>query len=133
MISLLNTNVVIRFLIADKNPKYRNLLGFFESLEKGDIQVELKLIVLFRIVCVLKSFYKVPINQIAIELSKLLQYKGIVIKEKIVVLRTLELFESKNLEIVDCYLIASMEKDDDVILYSYDRNFDKFEINRIEP
>ncbi|MGB9498975.1 MAG: hypothetical protein ACKVE4_04325 [Dissulfuribacterales bacterium] len=49
------------------------------------------------------------------------------------VLRTLALWREKNIEIVDCYLIACMEKDSQNILYSYDRDFDKFRLNRKEP
>ena len=45
----------------------------------------------------------------------------------------LEIWCSNNIEIVDAYLIASLEKDSRNILYSYDADFDKFEINRIEP
>jgi len=47
--------------------------------------------------------------------------------------RVLELWREKKVEIVDCYLIACLEKDAQNILYSYDRDFDKFKINRKEP
>ncbi len=65
MIALLDTNVIIRFLTADKNPKYKNLHSFFSSLENGEMRVEFKLIVLFQVVFVLKSFYKVPKENMA--------------------------------------------------------------------
>lgn len=38
-----------------------------------------------------------------------------------------------NLDIVDCYLIANLEGDKQNILYSYDKDFDKFGIKRKEP
>jgi len=38
-----------------------------------------------------------------------------------------------DLEIVNCYLIACLEGDTQNLLYSYDRDFDKFKINRKEP
>jgi predicted nucleic acid-binding protein len=59
--------------------------------------------------------------------------RGIHIKEKKVVLRTLELWLNNNVEIVDCHLIACLEGDTQNLLYSYDRDFDKFKINRKEP
>ena len=133
MIALLDSNVIIRFLTCDKNQKYKNLYSFFESLEKGDLRVELKLIVIFQVIFVLKSFYKVPKVQIASGAMDLLKYKGITIKEKKIVNRTLALWQEKSLEIVDCYLIACLEKDSQSILYSYDRDFDKFKITRKEP
>ena len=63
----------------------------------------------------------------------LLEYKGIIVKEKRIVRRMLILWHDNKLDIVDCYLIASLEGDKQNILYSYDRDFDKFEINRKEP
>ena len=133
MIALLDTNVLIRFLTSDKTQKLRGVYTLFESLECGDLRVELKLIVLFQVVFVLKSFYSVPIEDIASGMLDLLEYKGIVVKEKRIVRRTLTLWHDNKLDIVDCYLIACLEGDRQNILYSYDRDFDKFEINRKEP
>ncbi len=133
MIALLDTNVLLRFLTSDKSKKYKRLYEFFESLERGDMRVELKLIVLFQVIFVLKSFYNVPKGDIINGIQNILKYKGISIKEKKIVQRTLELWSKKNIEIVDCYLIACLEKDSQNLLYSYDRDFDKFEVNRKEP
>ena len=133
MIALLDTNVIVRFLVSDKSPKYQNLYSFFEALENGSMRVELKLIVLFQLIFVLKSFYKVPKEQIANGVTDLLKYKGIAVKNKSVVRRMLEIWRNNNLDIVDCYLIASLEGDTQNVLYSYDRDFDKFNINRKEP
>ena len=133
MIALLDTNVIVRFLVSDQSPKYKNLYSFFESLEYGKMKVELKLIVLFQVLFVLKSFYKVPKDQIANGITDLLKYKGIVIKNKTMIRRTMKMWCSKKLDIVDCYLIAILENDSQNLLYSYDRDFDKFNINRKEP
>jgi len=85
------------------------------------------------VIVVLKSFYGVPKEHIVDGLKDILKYKGITIKEKTIVLQTLELWSKRNIEIVDCYLIACLEKDTQNLLYSYDRDFDKFNINRKEP
>ena len=95
--------------------------------------MELKLIILFQLVFVLKSFYKVPKEHIAAVVLSLIEYKGITIREKKTIRRTLELWRDNNIEIVDCYLIACLEGDTQNLLYSYDHDFDKFEITRREP
>lgn len=133
MISLLDTNVIVRFLTGDKDKKYRNLYSFFESLEKGDKHVDIKHIVLFQTVFVLKSVYQVEKEHIVESLLELLKYKGITVKDKKVITRTLEIWRENNNEIVDCYLVALLENDDQNILYSYDRGFKRFRVNRIEP
>ncbi len=133
MMALLDTNVLIRFLTSDKTQKFRGVYTLFESLEHGNLRVELKLIVLFQVVFVLKSFYSVPREDIAAGILGILEYKGIIVKEKKIVRRTMELWHANKLDIVDCYLIACLEGDKQNILYSYDRDFDKFEINRKDP
>ena len=133
MIALLDTNVLIRFLTSDKTQKFQGVYNLFKSLERGDLRVELKLIVLFQVIFVLKSFYSVPIEEIATGMLNILKYKGIIVKEKGIVRRMLKLWHDNKLDIVNCYLIACLEGDRQNILYSYDRDFDKFEINRKEP
>ena len=133
MMALLDTNVLIRFFTSDNTQKFRGVYTLFESLEHGDLRVELKLIVLFQVVFVLKSFYYVHRKDIAIGMLGILGYKGIIVKEKRIVRRTVELWHDSKLDIVDCYLIACLEGDRQNILYSYDRDFDKFGINRKEP
>ena len=133
MMALLDTNVLIRFLTSDKTKKFRGVYTLFKSLEQGDLRVELKLIVLFQVVFVLRSFYSVPREDIAAVMLGILKYKGIIVKEKKIVRRMLELWHDSKLDIVDCYLIAYLEGDRQNILYSYDRDFDKFKINRKEP
>jgi predicted nucleic-acid-binding protein len=133
MIALLDTNVIIRFLLSDKVSDYKNLYSFFKALEEGEIRIELKLIVLFQAIFVLKSFYKVSKEEIVECMLKLLSYKGLRIIEKKIVNRMLEIWRDKNLEIVDCYLIACLEGDAQNLLYSYDHDFDRFNINRKEP
>ena len=133
MMALLDTNVLIRFLTSYETQKFRGVYTLFESLEQGDLRVELKLIVLFQVVFVLKSFYSVPREEIATGMLGILEYKGIIVKEKKIVRRTIELWHDSKLDIVDCCLIACLEGDRQNILYSYDRDFDKFKINRKEP
>jgi len=133
MIALLDTNVLVRFLTCDKSQKYRSLYIFFESLEYGKMRVELKLIVLFQVCFVLKSFYKVPKTDIVTGIMNLFEYKGLIIKDKKNIRRMMEIWRDNTLDIVDCYLIACLEGDTQNLLYSYDHDFDKFEINRKEP
>lgn len=133
MRALLDTNVLIRFLTSDKTKKFKGVYRLFESLEQGDCRVELKLIVLFQVIFVLTSYYAVPRGDAARGILGILQYKGIVIKEKRIVRRMIELWHDSRLDIVDCYLVACLEGDKQNILYSYDHDFDKFGINRQEP
>ncbi len=133
MIPLLDTNVLVRFLTSDENPKYSQSYAFLRSIEQGETQAELKLIVLFQTLFVLKSVYRVEKRAIADALLLLLEYKGVRMTEKRVIRHALELWRDNNLEIVDCYLIACLKKDPGNVIYSYDKDFDRFSVKRVEP
>jgi len=133
MISLLDTNVIVRFLTENSNEKFKGVYNFFQNIEQGKIIVELKLIVLFQTIFVLKSFYKVPKKQIIKAMKGLLKFKGLKITDKKTVVSMMDIWDSNNIEIVDAYLIACLEKNSQNILYSYDKDFDKFKIKRHEP
>ena len=133
MISLLDTNVIVRFLTGNTDEKFRGVYDFFQDIEQGKISVELKLIVLFQTIFVLKSYYKVPKGKIVKAMKGLLKLKGLKIIEKKIVVSMMDIWDSNNIEIVDAYLVACLEKNSQNILYSYDKDFDKFKINRKEP
>ena len=133
MMSLIDTNVIIRFLTGSSNEKFRGVYRFFKDLEDGKINVELKLIVLFQTIIVLKSFYQVPKFEIVRAVGRLLKLKGLKIREKKTITQMIHIWDTNNIEIVDAYLIACLQKDTQNILYSYDTDFDKFGMNRIEP
>ena len=133
MTSLLDTNVIVRFLTGNTDEKFRGVYDFFQDIEQGKISVELKLIVLFQTIFVLKSHYKVPKGKIVGAMKGLLKLKGLKIIEKKTVVRMMDLWDSNSIEIVDAYLIACLEKNSQNILLSYDRDFDKFNIKRKEP
>lgn len=133
MMSIIDTNVIIRFLTGSSNEKFRGVYRFFKDLEDGKINVELKLIVLFQTIFVLKSFYQVPKFEIVRAVGRLLKLKGLKIREKKTITQMIHIWDTNNIEIVDAYLIACLQKDTQNILYSYDTDFDKFGMNRIEP
>ena len=133
MISLLDTNVIVRFLTENHDEKFKGVYHFFQDIEQGKITVELKLIVLFQTIFVLKSFYKVPKIQIVKAMKGLLKFKGLKITDKKIVASMMDIWDSNSIEIVDAYLIACLEKNSQNILYSYDKDFDKFKIKRHEP
>ena len=133
MTALIDTNVLVRFLIGEQGTKYIGLSDFFESLENGSIRVELKLIVLFQTIFVLNSYYSVPKDKIADSILDLVSFRGIRIRDKKTVQQAIVTWKETNLEIVDCYLIACLKNDAQHLLYSYDQDFDKFGICRKEP
>lgn len=131
--NLIDTNVIIHFLTADKSPKFTGVYNLFLRLENGREKAEIKPLIFFQTIFVLKSFYKLERKKIFYLLDSIINLQGIYMEKKRIYQRTLEIYNENNLEIIDSYLIACIEEKPESSLYSYDKDFDKFEIQRIEP
>jgi len=131
--NLIDANVIIRFLTADENPRFKGVYDLFLRLEDNLEKVELKALVFFQTIFVLKSFYKVNRDDIYCLMGDIISLPGIYMKKKALYQRTLEIFKAENIEIIDSYLLACMEQHSESCLYSYDENFNRFAINRVAP
>ncbi|WP_025209726.1 PIN domain-containing protein [Hippea sp. KM1] len=127
----IDTNVILRFL-TDKNPNKR-LVDLFARIERGEEEVRCIDMVFFQVVFVLKSFYKIEKGKIIDVMRKLLCFKGLKMKDKQTIERTLDLWEKHQDDIVDCYIVARMEEEGASEIYSFDRKIERLGVRRIDP
>jgi predicted nucleic-acid-binding protein len=120
---LIDTNVVLRFLLDDHATFSPKAKRFMQAVFNKDRAAALPAVVLVECVYVLEKFYRVPRNDIADNLSKLLTYPGIVNSDKAVLLKALKLYLHSGTDIVDCILAASSSEHSLVV--SFDRDFRK--------
>ena len=129
----IDTNVFVRFLTEDKNNIPEEFLNFFNDLKGGKIKVKLLDLVFFQVIFVLKSFYKIKKEEIVEVMREILSFQGIYPKNKRVLERTLELWEKHSDDIIDCYIVANMELENETELYSFDKKISKLGIKAIAP
>ncbi len=127
----IDTNVILRFL-TDKNPNEK-LIDLFTRIERGEEEVRCVDMVFFQVVFVLKSFYKIEKDEIIDTMRSLLTFKGLRMKDKQTIERTLDLWERHPDDIIDCYIVACMEKDGESEIYSFDKKIERLGIKRINP
>ena len=96
MIYLIDTNVILRFLLGDEINHYKKSVEIFEKIEKGEIFVEILPSVLMEVYFVLTKFYKINKKEVLNDLKKILLLNGIV-GEKVILYETLTLLEEKKL------------------------------------
>jgi predicted nucleic acid-binding protein len=101
-------------------PKFKGVYSFFERIETGRLAVFLPELVLFQCYFVLTSFYDVPRPEAAEKLARLLQFRGIKMREKEVVGACLDKLQEKSLDLVDAYLLAWAESKGAPGIYSFD-------------
>ena len=122
---ILDTNVVLRFVLADHpthSPKAKKL---FELAESGSIRLYLSQVGLAELVWTLTSFFEFSRGQVGTTLRRLVLHDGIDMDEQETALIALELFACVNADYPDCYAVALALTREQCIT-SYDRDFRKF-------
>jgi len=102
---LLDANYILRFLLKDN-------LEMYEISKDCIVNNDCTVIneVLAEVVFVLLKVYKVTKQDISKSLINILEYDNIIMNDKNTIINSLEIFEIKNLDFVDCILCAKSKK-----------------------
>jgi len=126
--NLIDTNVIIRYLVENPEEiqeKFKGVFPFFQKVESGDIKIELTELVLFESFFVLNRLYKVPSKKAAKILAKLVQFKGVSLPNKKLIITCLTIIHDTNIDLVDAYLIALSKEKGIKGIYSFDKDMVK--------
>ncbi|MFP4485703.1 MAG: PIN domain-containing protein [Campylobacterales bacterium] len=106
MVYLLDTNVIIRFLVGDDANYLEKSTLYFEQIEMGSMEVEILGEVLMEAFFVLTKFYRLPKADVISDLKTILSFEGVVNKNKAVLFETLNIVENRNIDFVDALICA---------------------------
>ncbi len=106
MVYLLDTNIIIRFLVGDNEEHLAKSTEYFEQIELGSMEVEILSDVLMEAFFVLTKFYKLPKIEVISDLKTILSFEGVVNKDKVILFETLSIIENKNIDFVDALICA---------------------------
>lgn len=124
MVCLLDTNIIIRFLIGDNEQFLKQSTKYFKEIEQGTLKVEILEGVIMEAFFVLTKFYKLPKPEVINDLKMILSLQGVVNTDKVILTETLSSVENKNIDFIDA-LICTKTK-----LQGYGKlSFDKDVIN----
>lgn len=130
MAKLVDTNLIIRFLIKDNPTQFEAAQKIFSSLNEKLILPDL---VLAEVVWTLLSVYKLGKQEIVEKLLKLLELKNLTANFHLLI-NSLLIYRDYNVSFVDAYLAAYAELEKLEGLYSFDRDLDKIKgVKRFEP
>ncbi len=118
---LIDTNVILRYLLNDHKRFSPKAKAFIQDLAKGLKKAELQSFVVVECVYVMEKFYEIPQNEIVDKLSRILNIKGIVNPDKSEILVALVKYENSKADIVDCMLAAKSSPQRVVV--SFDKDF----------
>ena len=120
---LLDTNVILRYLLDDHPEFSPKASQFMADVSKGKAKAEFPDIVLMECVFVMERHYNVPRSLVVDRLTRIINFEGIINTKKAILLNALLNYKKHNIDIVDCLLCAYSSKDRMVI--SFDKDFKK--------
>jgi predicted nucleic acid-binding protein len=129
---LLDTNIIIRFLMADPPRSARIATDLFADAAAGRCLLVLTDVVLAESVYVLRSFYKVPAGRVADLLFQLIRSPGIETDDPKTAQDALARMGASGIDYADCHL-AARAAGSDITISTLDRDFRKFDDIRTWP
>jgi predicted nucleic-acid-binding protein len=122
---LVDTNLIIRYLVQDHDKHARAAGKLFDACDRGDVVIVLLPVVLAECVFVLESFYRHLRTDIASALGRLISSPGVEISEVTLHLDALNRYKGTKAHFVDC-LIAATAVAKNVPVATFDQDFRKF-------
>ena len=126
MEEIVDTNIILRFLVGDNKFQYKKAVGLFKEAQKYKRKLLLKSVVIAEACFVLESFYKKERNEIAEKLEIFLSQRWLKVEERETMLN-LWIWYRKNLHFVDSYLLSWAKVNNGKIL-----SFDKKLLNKLK-
>lgn len=129
-----DTNIFLRFLTRDSEEKAQACFRLFQRAKADEVRLTTSEAVIAEVVYVLQRQYRVSRGEIRQRLQLLLEIKNVQLPYRGVYLRALSLYSQHAVDFEDCLTVAHLERQKNSRLYSYDRDFDRFDqITRLEP
>jgi uncharacterized protein len=130
-----DTNLFIRYLTNDDPQKADRVETLLERAATGKVRLVTADLVIAEIIWVLESAYGMTNEEITPMIKAILAAPGLEVTNESLVSRSLEFYESLNVDFVDGYIAALMEKLHIRDLYTFDRkHISRFQgIQRLEP
>lgn len=131
---VLDTNVLIDFLIKRDQKKHVACVKLFEKIKRRKVKGVILGVVIAETVWVLRSVYEIERKEIERTIMPIITMKGVRVLEQYRWSNLFADFANTKVKFVDA-MVANIKqvKDGKWTVVSYDRDFDKLGVKRIEP
>ena len=131
---VIDTNILLDFFIDRDTVRHEECVKLIRKINNGEVKAVILGVVIAEMVWVMKSVYGFERIQIAEAVKAVVQIRGVLIGEKYEWLKALEQFTQKKVKFIDA-MIANVRqiKTKKWAVVSYDREFDKLDVYRMEP
>lgn len=131
---LIDTNIFLRILVKENDRMFAECTEVMHLVARGDIVAYTSTLVLAEIHYVLSSLYKRSRQSITDALQAVLAFPKLSVVDDNKMVSAMGYYQATRVKFTDC-VIASSEKVQKkiAVILSYDRDFDKLGIRRVEP
>lgn len=119
----LDTNIFLRFFLRDNENQYQNVCRLFTEIERGAFRPYTSSIVFLELNYVVRSIYKLPIDEVLGCMDAVKNMRGMTIIEKTDSDNAINLYKKYRIKLGDCFIASQLPKE--AILLSYDADFRK--------
>jgi len=130
----LDSNIFLRPIVKDDEIKLNECKDLFNEVNGNRLAAVTSNFILAEIVWVCQKFYGLDKGTVMGALKRILSYKGIKVLDGSNPVLAVDIYERYNIKFIDA-LIASHPKiqSKEMIVISYDKDFDKLGVIRKEP
>jgi predicted nucleic acid-binding protein len=116
-----DTNIFIRYLTNDDPVKADRVEKLLSEAAAGKVRLVTAEMVLAEVVWVLESFYGLKNVEVGSMVKAILATPGLEVLNSVLVEKALEYYLAHNIDFVDAYIVAVMDKRKISDIYSYDK------------
>lgn len=124
----IDTNIFLRYLTNDDPAMANKIERIFQQALNGKTALVTNAFVIAEIIWVLESFYKRSKEDIENMVSKIMNTKGLEVKDSRLLFKALDLYVSENIDFTDAYIAIYMKQNG----WNRILTFDKKHFSRIE-
>lgn len=128
-----DANLFLRWLLEDDKKKAQAFAKFIRKTEKAGESLWVSDLTVAEMVWVLESYYRVPVQEITANIEAILDMPVFAFENRERLLRTMELYRAHHVDFIDCYLAAAAMDRGFTAVASFDHDFDRLPIKRIQP
>ena len=127
---ILDTNVFLRFLLDDIPNQTKEATEILSKAKSKRLKIFVPQIIIFEILFALDKYYKFPKTEVGEKVGTLLATSYLDVEDRTIFQEALEIYKSKNIDFVDCFLICKASKNNST-LFTFDKDLSKLVSTKI--
>jgi len=134
-IVVIDTNLLVRYLTDDEPQKAKAVDTLLNRASKGELKILIPSVVVAELVWVLESFYKLAAPEITELVQSILNTPGVDIQDKWIIKAALKIYRSKEIDLVDAWIIEFTKARGAKKIYTFDKKHfkDTGEVEIVSP